>query len=106
MRFESAIFQWDEGERRLLQTPARQRAVLQRVIDRAVEELRRRLGGPFTVAELVELYDGGADWCLELALHMVPEDPAAWDAKTIADAACRRYVREASDFAGGQRLGA
>jgi hypothetical protein len=32
-----------------------------------------------------------------------PEDPHAWEAATVADAAFSRYVREASDFAGGRR---
>jgi len=102
--FESAIFQWEEGERRLREADAARRGTLERVTERIVAELRRRLGGPFTTAELVELYDAGTDWCLDVAMTAAPEDPWAWEAQTVADAAFRRYVREARDFAGGRRL--
>jgi hypothetical protein len=35
---------------------------------------------------------------------VAPDDPYAWDARTVADAAFARYLREATDFAGGRRL--
>jgi hypothetical protein len=101
---ESAWYQWEEGRRRLAAAPpARQRA-LELVTGRIVEELRRRLGGTFTVDELVDLYDAGTDWCLDLAIASAPEDPSAWDSHIVADAAFARYVREAADFAGGRRI--
>jgi hypothetical protein len=104
--FDNAIFQWDEGQRRLREAPAEERAALERVIDRIVAELRRRLGGAFTTTELAELYQRGTDWCLEVAVSTAPDDPGAWDLPTVADAAFGRYVREAVDFAGGRRLDA
>jgi hypothetical protein len=103
--FENAIYQWEEGGRRLREAPAVRRAALERVTDSIVAELRRRLGGSFTTGELAELYERGTDWCLDLAIATAPEDPHAWDAETVADAAFSRYVREASDFAGGRRTG-
>jgi len=43
--FENAIYQWDEGRRRLHEAPSVRRAALERVTDQIVAELRRRLGG-------------------------------------------------------------
>lgn len=100
-RLDGARFQWSEGERRLAEAE-RDRMALEIVVDRLVEELRRRLGGPFTSAELVELYDRGTDWCLEVALAAAPATPAAWEGATVVDAAFGRYLREASDYAGGR----
>jgi hypothetical protein len=104
--FDNAIFQWDDGQRRLREAPAEERATLERVTDRIVAELRRRLGGAFTTAELAELYQRGTDWCLEVAVSTAPDRPRAWDLATVADAAFARYVREAVDFAGGRRVDA
>ena len=101
--FENDIYQWDEGRRRLAEAPRLRRAAMERVTDRIVAELRRRLGGQFTTGELADLYEQGTDWCLDLAVATAPEDPHAWEAETVADAAFSRYVREASDFAGGRR---
>jgi hypothetical protein len=102
--FDTAIHQWREGERRLADAPAHERPALERVTARIHEELRRRLGGPFTTEELAELYDRGTDWCLDLAYAVAPGAPWAWDVRTTADAAFARYVREAIDFAGGRRV--
>ncbi len=102
--FEAAIFQWRDGERRLAAAPGAHAAALERVTETIHAELRRRLGGSFVTEELVALYDKGTEWCLDLAFRTAPEAPWAWDARTVADAAFARYLREASDFAGGRRL--
>lgn len=96
---------WAEGERRLAQTEGRERMMLDRVVDALVQELRRRLGGPFTTDELLALYlRDGTDWCFEVATKVAPNDPAAWDLGTIAGSAFARYLRQASDFGGGRRI--
>lgn len=100
-RLEGARFQWSEGEGRLADAE-RDRMALEIVVDRIVEELRRRLGGPFNASELVDLYDEGTDWCLEVAISAAPSTPAAWDGAIVTDAAFGRYLREASDYAGGR----
>jgi hypothetical protein len=102
--FDTAIDQWREGERRLEQAPAEQHAVLERVTRSVVEALRRRLGGAFTVQELAELYDQGTGWVSDLAVAVAPDEPYAWDARIVADAAFGRYLRAATDFAGGRRF--
>jgi hypothetical protein len=96
---------WREGQRRLSQTDPSERAALERVTDELVLELRRRLGGPFTASELARFYiERGTDWCFEIATRVAPTTPAAWDLTTVAGAAFARYLREASDYGGGQRI--
>jgi hypothetical protein len=102
--YEIAAQQWRAGVRRLEAAPPDEQRILVRVVDAIVVELRRRLGGRFTVEELSELYDRGTSWCLDIAVEVAPDDPRAWEADTVADAAFARYVREAADFAGGRRL--
>jgi hypothetical protein len=105
VRFDEAIGLWREGERRLAAAEPPERAALERVVERIVEELRRRLGGPFTAQELATLYGAeGTDWCFELAARVAPDQPAAWDLTTVAGAAFARYLREASDWGGGRRI--
>jgi hypothetical protein len=105
MSFESAYAQWQDGLRRLADAAPEERRMLERVTRAIEDELRRRLGGAFTSGELAALYEGeGTGWCTDLAVTVAPEDPYAWDARTVADAAFGRYLRGATDFAGGRRL--
>jgi hypothetical protein len=101
--FETAIYQWQQGERRLREAPPERARLQERVTEALVAELRRRLGGRFSSAELVELYEGGTAWCLQIAMKVAPGDPWAWEAGVVVDAAFARYLREAADFAGGRR---
>lgn len=103
MQVETAVHLWQDGERRVRAADPAHRRLLERVVERIVYELRRRLGGPFTTQELAALYSAGTDWCLDVAIAAVPDDPRAWDAQTAGDAAFARYVREARDWAGGRR---
>lgn len=102
MAFETALYQWQQGERRLTASAADRKPLLERVTDALVADLRRRLGGRFTALELVELYDGGISWCLQVAMRVAPEDPWAWEAGIVIDAAFGHYLREAADYAGGR----
>ena len=105
VQFDEVIGLWLEGQRRLAQAEPAVRPALERVTDAVVQELRRRLGGPFTTAELARLYvEQGTDWCFELAIRAAPNTPEAWDLTTVAGAAFARYVREASDYGGGRRI--
>jgi hypothetical protein len=84
---ENALFQWEDGERRLAEVDD---TTYRRATDDLVEELRKRLGSRFTLEELADFY---------ASAHDLPADPA-W----LLDAAFGRYAREASDFAGGRQL--
>jgi len=41
---------------------------------------------------------------VDLAVSVAPGAPWAWDQRIVADAAFARYVREATDYAGGRRM--
>ncbi len=105
LRFDDVFGLWREGQRRLAEAELSTRPPLERVTDAIVDELRRRLGGPFTTDELVRYYlEHGIDWCFEIAVRAAPGSPEAWDLTTVANAAFARYVREAGDWAGGRRI--
>jgi hypothetical protein len=99
---QNAIEQWQRGERRLAAAPAQRTPLLERVTAELVADLRRRLGGRFSAAELGGLYDADTSWCQRTAMRIAPDDPWAWDATVVVDAAFGRYLREAADFAGGR----
>ena len=84
---ENARFQWDEGERRLAEVDD---ATYRRATEDLVEQLRKRLGSTFTLAELADFYASSPD---------LGADPT-W----LIDAAFGRYAREAADYAGGRHL--
>jgi len=105
--FDQLFGLWQDGQRRLQAAEPGLRGALERVTAAIVDELRRRLGGPFTTDELGALYlEQGTDWCFDIAVRAAPREPRAWDLATVAGAAFARYVREASDFAGGGRVSA
>jgi hypothetical protein len=95
---ENALYQWREGERILAAAPEPAKADLELAADAVIEELRRRLGSSFVVDELANLYGAGTDWATDIAWRHA----AGGDAAAVVDAAFNRYVREASDFAGGR----
>jgi hypothetical protein len=96
---ENALFQWDEGERRLRQTGDPVRADLDEAVETVLLELRRRLGSTFTLRELADLYASGVDWASDLAQRRFAGTDSAW----VVDAAFNRYAREAADYGGGRR---
>jgi len=102
--YETAREQWEAGVRRLDDAYPEQVNTLERVTREVMHELRRRLGGRFTLDELVELYDEGTGWCTDLAVEVAPDEPFAWDARIVADAAFGRYARAATDYAGGRKI--
>ena len=95
---ENALFQWEEGERRVRDADPPQRTHLERATAAVHEGLRRRLGGEFSVDELAALYGGDTDWATGLARAELGATDAAW----AVEAAFGRYAREAFDYAGGR----
>ena len=57
MSFEAFNGFWQEGLRRLERAEPSERSALDRVVDALVVELRRRLGGPFTLLHTEEYSD-------------------------------------------------
>src|SRR5215213_3614901 len=100
---QNAIFQWEEGRRRLeelSEDPAARRRA-HRIVDAIRDELRRRVGITFSAEQLAECYGKGTEWCLQLAMEIAPGTP---DAQALADAAFWLHLQSATDFAGGRRL--
>jgi hypothetical protein len=104
LSYTATMQQWREGARRLEDAPREQRRILDRVTERIYSELRRRLGSSFSIDELVDLYEEGTDWALQLAMSAAPGDPWAWEPRIVVDGAFAQYVREATDYAGGRRI--
>ena len=94
---ENALFQWEEGEARVRQADD------SRMLDRAarivVDELRRRLGGSFTLDELAAFYGEGTDWAGDILLQRF----GGSDTNAAVNAGFLRYARLASDYAGGRK---
>jgi hypothetical protein len=96
---ENALFQWEEGERRLRSFDDPARTQLDQASRAVLEELRRRLGGAFTLGELANFYASGTDWANDIAERRF----AGTDTSHAVDAAFARYARFASDYGGGRR---
>ena len=99
MSIESALYQWEEGQRRIREADPVTARRLDRAADVVAGELRRRLGGSFTLDELVALYGEGTDWATDIANSA----GGGYDSTTAVDAAFNRYSRGAADYAGGRR---
>ena len=95
---ENALFQWEEGEARVREASGSEARELERAARLVVEELRRRLGGSFTLGELADLYGEGTDWVRDEVQRRFREVSIG----TAVDAGFLRYARSASDYAGGR----
>jgi hypothetical protein len=98
----AARHQWDEGKRRLEDEgvdTARSRH-LGLLIDAVVQELRRRVGGTFTLGELADVYSGAEDWVREIVASSEPPRARAGirDTALVQDAAFALYAQGASDY--------
>jgi hypothetical protein len=96
---ELARMQWEQGERRLesLDEPPAREAVYRRVTAAIVDELHRRVGQTFTLAELAAVYDDSARWTRDVAQRTTP-NVWAHDLTIVGDAAFARFARGAIDF--------
>ena len=95
---ENALYQWEEGERLVRETPEPAHSDLNRAVEVVLDELRRRLGSSFVLDELANFYAHDTDWAADLA----DRNAAGGDAAAVVDAAFGRYAREASNYAGGR----
>lgn len=94
----AARFQWEEGLARLSEPapPAVARA-RRRIMAAVQDELRRRVGLTFTMADLARVYDGAPSWYLDLAARIAPREPDAWDPAVTLDASFATQMRQAID---------
>lgn len=97
---EIARQEWAEGHRRLegeRLEAARYRLLLAQV-DVVVDQLRRRLGSVFTLAELAEEYRRAEAWVREAVAELPPESRWPPGQSTAMDAAFHLYARGAGDY--------
>jgi len=92
----SALIEWDAGERRL-DEPGPARDARLRVAGAVDDELRRRVGATYALADLVQAYGESSRWFLEVAERTAPTVPAAWDPACTLDAVFARWARNARD---------
>jgi len=97
---EGARREWAEGNRRFVREafdPTRAE-VLHRQVDIVTDELRRRVGGTFTLAELADAYSGAEGWLLTVVGERAPSKGWARTASLAGDAAFHAYSRGAQDY--------
>jgi hypothetical protein len=97
---ESARREWDDGHRRLLaEAPdrvARDRLYAQ--VDVVIDELRRRLGGTFTLAELTREYGRAEAWARAVVSEHAPAPGWPRTLSLVEAAAFHLYARGAVDY--------
>ncbi len=103
---EHRLTEWQEAERRIARESGIRARLLERLTDLVVAELRRRLGQPFVLRELIVEYERGTSWAVDLLTDAAPREPWAWAPSMAVDAAFGRYARFARDVGGGRWTGA
>jgi hypothetical protein len=97
---ETARREWQDAARRI-EDARSDRARYERLlaqVDVVVDELRRRIGQTFTLAELVREYEDAERWTREAVAERAPTPGWAGDLATVQAAAFERYQRGASDY--------
>jgi hypothetical protein len=98
---DAARQQWEDGNRRL-EAYASDPDVYEPLLDQldvATDELRKRVGETFTLAQLAEVYAASDNW-LRVALEERVSSPR-WERhlSVVQDAAFHLYARGATDYA-------
>jgi cobyrinic acid a,c-diamide synthase len=97
---EIAQYQWAEGNRRLSAAASNPDAyeLLMGQVEAVTEEIRRRVGEHFTLAQLADVYGGADNWVLDAVEDRA--DRPGWTAmlSVAQDAAFHFYARGATDY--------
>ena len=97
---ESARREWADGHRRLLEQAgdSRTRERLLAQVEAVAAELRRRVGGTFTLRELAEAYVGAEEWSRVVVAAEAPAPGWPRTLSLVEAAAFHLYARGAQDF--------
>lgn len=98
---ESARREWEDGHRRLLEQ-ARDETTRDRLlaqVDVVAAELRRRVGGVFTLRELAEAYARSDEWSRAVVSEQAPAPGWPRTLSLVEAAAFHLYARGAQDYA-------
>ena len=97
---ESARREWEDGFRRLHDEasgdPRPERLYAQ--VDAVLAELRRRVGGTFTLAELAAAYAGAERWSRAVVSEQAPAPGWSRLLSLVEAAAFHEYARGAQDY--------
>jgi hypothetical protein len=96
----SARHDWEDGHRRF-ERACRDHAHAARLrhqSDLVSAELRRRVGGTFTLAELAGVYAGADTWIRQVIEEHAPTPGWARTVAMVGDAAFHVYARGAVDY--------
>ena len=97
---DAARQQWEEGNRRLESQSGDREAYLRLLhqLEVATEELRKRVGETFTLAELADAYRTSDHWLREAVQERLAT--AGWQRQlsVVQDAAFHLYARGATDY--------
>jgi hypothetical protein len=90
--------EWAESYRRLHGDPVGRDGLLAQV-ELVTEELRRRVGQTFTLAELAEAWRGAEYWVRQIVEERAPTPGWSRNLALVEGAAFHLYSRGASDYA-------
>ena len=95
------MIEWEEGRRRFEELvdglTAARASVRRRVLEELTDEVERRMGATFTLAQLTDLYDSSEVWSREVA-QRTTDQVWAHDISVVQAAAFARYARNATDY--------
>lgn len=97
---DAARQQWEEGNRRL-ESQASDPDLYLRLLEQlevASEELRKRVGETFTLAQLADAYGNSDDWLREAVGERVRATGWQRQLAVVQDAAFHLYARGATDY--------
>ena len=95
---ELARQQWADSYRSLVGEPPGIDARVREQMEVVTAELRRRVGGSFTLNELASAYDGSERWTLAAIEERCHRPGWVRTASSAADAAFHLYARGARDY--------
>jgi hypothetical protein len=97
---ETARQEWEEGLRRLEaeRTDRTRYARLLAQVEVVTDELRRRVGQTYTLAELATAYHGSERWAREIVEERAPSPGWPRDLSLVLAAAFHAYQRGAVDY--------
>jgi hypothetical protein len=97
---ESARREWEDGHRRLHEQAQRteQPERLLGQVDAIAAELRRRVGGTFTLRELAAAYAGAERWSRAVVADEAPAPGWPRTLSLVEAAAFHEYARGAQDY--------
>ncbi len=99
-QLDTARHDWEDGHRRFelaLRDPTQAERLGQQ-FDLISAELRRRVGGTFTLATLAQVYADADAWSLQVVEEYAPSVGWSRTVSMVGDAAFHVYARGAADY--------